>query len=219
MDVFRRVKGMNEKAIGHLAHGFGHFWSHRGEKDRRYTVRTRLGGEYRRHQGMGIELPLKIQARSALPAIPNCTDCFHHLLHARRRLGPFHAEAPLDMRTDLGSQAENKTPATEQLHIPTDIGEDHRVSRKSDRDRRDQLQSLGLLGRNRQGQEGIVPALEGKPAGVAHALQPLSRRAGLQGVLHQDRAVHLHVLLPHPSVYSLTMKQSPESIPRPEFGF
>jgi hypothetical protein len=117
-------------------------------------------------------------------------------------MGEGHGEPLLDVGLDLRPQPQHEATLREGLEIVADVGQIHGVAGEGHRDPGGQLQTLGVLGGQGQGQEGIVLGLGGDEPVVAHGLHPpgpLPHRA--QGRRHHD-PVHLHRLTPPRVLFS-----------------
>src|SRR5260370_39858570 len=91
------------------------------------------------------------------------------LAKARNRSLPFCAIAALDMAFDLGAEAEDEAALGKAGEIPSDCSGDHGAPRKRDCDRGAHLDSFGVLGNQRSGEEAIVAGL-GNPERVEAGL-------------------------------------------------
>ena len=65
---------------------------------------SRLRGEHRRHQLVGVEVAFGSRAWCRPASSPDRADARGHLPHAGRRVAPRHAEPLLDVRLDLASR-------------------------------------------------------------------------------------------------------------------
>src|SRR5579875_498213 len=101
------AEAMSDDAICDFAGDLAHMASNCGDIDGRGPVLAGPLCEERRHEGVGIELPLEVELRSLLPRFPDRADGEDHLSHPRRRMGPGHRVAPSDVGLDLGAQPQH----------------------------------------------------------------------------------------------------------------
>ena len=102
-------EAVHEHPIGGLGGDPGHLRSDGGQQHRRRTPRVGWRGEHRRHQGVLVELAAEVKPGAVLPAGPDGLKRQHEFAHPGGRLGPGHAEPPLDVGLDLGAEAEDET--------------------------------------------------------------------------------------------------------------
>jgi len=119
------------------------------------------GVEEGAHQPVLVELAPKVQSGAVLPGVPDGSQGQDELAQSRGRRVPSHAEAALDVGFHLGAQAQDEPALGHLGQVPGDVGGAHRVAGKGHGDGRAQLDPLGVLGRQGQGQKRIVLRLAG----------------------------------------------------------
>jgi hypothetical protein len=110
---------------------------------------------------MGRRAKQEIVAGAARGAQPGADE--RHRPGGRFR--PGHAEPTLDVRLDLGAEAEDETSGAECLQVVGDRGDGHRVAGERHRDRGTQCQFSGPVGGQQERQERVAADL-GRPDSV-----------------------------------------------------
>ena len=136
-------EAVHEHPVGDLGGDLGHPRSDGGEQHRRRPARVGRRGEHRRHQGVLVELAAEVEPGAVLPARPDGPQRQHELAHPGGRLGPRHAEPPLDVGLDLGAEAEDETAELNDCRSLATDGDGHRVAGERHRDRGAQRQCRG----------------------------------------------------------------------------
>jgi hypothetical protein len=142
-----------------------------GNEDGDGGVLDRSRVEERRHEGELVVLAAEVEALAGLPAVPNGAyglDLFAQL--AGGAVGPGQAKAALDVGLDLGAQAEDEAPARLRRQVPGRVRQGQRAAGKGDGHGGAKLEPLGVLGDERQRQEGVVLGLGGPHRGKAGGL-------------------------------------------------
>ena len=121
-------EAVHKQPVGDLGGHARHPRPDRGEHHRRRPPRVGVRGEHRRHQRVLIELAAEVQPFAVLPARPDGPQRQVELPHPRGRVGPRHAEAPLDVRLDLRTETEDETARAERVQIICHRGHGHRVA-------------------------------------------------------------------------------------------
>ena len=150
----------------------GHRRAHPGEDDLRAPGRARLGVEHRGHERVAVEVAPELEGRPLVPAVPDGVDRRDQLAHAGRGLRPRHREALGDVGLDLGAEPEDEPAARLLVEVVADVRQQHRVAGEGDRDRRHQLDPLGVVGGDRERQERVVGDLGADRPVEAELLEP-----------------------------------------------
>ena len=161
---------VHQQTVGDLAGHRGHGLPDRGEEDPGRPARCRRRGEERGHQRVLVEITPEAQLRPVVPGRPDRAQRHDELPHARCRVTPRHAESPLDVRFYLAAEAQDEPAAGVGLQVMRGVGELHGGPGEGHRDGRPELGPLGVLGRQHQGQEGVVGGLRGPQPVVAGLL-------------------------------------------------
>jgi hypothetical protein len=140
---------------------------------------------------VAVELAAEGERRAVQPGVPDRPDGEDHLAHSRRGTAPLHREALGDVRLDLAAESEDEPAARHRLQVPADVGEQHRVAGERDRDRRADLDLLGVLGSEHQWQERVVIRLRGPHAGVPGCFEALRSSGGVAQTERQP-GIDLH---------------------------
>ncbi len=160
------MKGVGEKAIRQLAGQACQAGVNPGNIDGDVRVADRTRIEERRHEGQLVVLAAEIKRLAGLPGMPEGPDSLDLLAQlADNRLGPGHAEAPLDVRLDLRPQTEDEAPFGGLRQVPGGVGQGGRAAGEGNRHCGAELQCLRVLGDQRARQKGVVHGLGG-PDGV-----------------------------------------------------
>ena len=186
---------MHDDAVRHFAGHLRHQRPHRGEEHPRRAMLGVVWREERRHQRVLVELAGELQGFALVPIRPDGPHGEDELPHPRRRVRPRHAEPLGDVRADLRAEAKDEAPFGRGVQIVADVGKHHRGAGEGDGDAGHQIDALGALRRERQGQERIVRGLGGEDAAVAHLLQFAGLLAHF-GKLPTHVAIDLHRLPP-----------------------
>src|ERR1700744_3006217 len=105
-------------------------------------------------------------------------------------MAPRHAESLLDVRLDLGPQAQKEAALRVGLQIPADVGDCHRVTRECHGAACAQREWRGLFGGQQKGQKRIMVDLAG-PTRVVALLLEFTRQFGHTSEVGEDAAVDL----------------------------
>ena len=184
-----------DEPVADLTGHFRHQLTDTGEEDLRHAEPSQLGSlrrEERGHQRMRVEVAAEGQRRAVLPRVPDGPDGQDHLPHAGRRVAPLHAEPLGDVRFDLTAETEHETTLGERLQVPAGVGQRHRVAGERHRDRRAELDRLGVLGTDQQREERVVRRLRGPHAAVPGGFGLLGLSACLVQI-ESDATIDLHV--------------------------
>ena len=132
------------------------------------------------------------------------------------RWAPAHPKPSDDMAPHLAAQAEGEPSVGERLQVPGYIGYVRRAAGEGQRDRRPELYLAGALGRQRQGQKGVVGRLAGGQEIEAELFSPrrglgnCSQRPGAKGHANPQRSCLLTAAATAPSwVGSILSASSP----------
>jgi hypothetical protein len=104
---------------------------------------------------------------------------------------PGHGEPLLDVGLDLGAEAQHEPSLGDGLEVVGHHGQRHRVAGEGDGDAGAQLQPLGVLGGQHQGEEGVVACL-GRPDAVVPDLLRLLRGLDHAARIEPDCPVDVH---------------------------
>ena len=195
-----RAERHHQQAVGVLGGGAGQLRPKGADVDRRRTVGVRAGVEGRRHQRVPVVLAAKVQAAAGIPGLEDRAQGSDQLGHAGHRVIELRAESLLDLRADLSAQAEEESPAAQQLVIIGLVRQVDRIARKRDRHVRHQVQTAHRGGQ-RQRSEHVVLTLEGGNAAGSRVAQlpralgginePVQRGEDLQSTCLTGRATAL----------------------------
>src|SRR5262249_33609238 len=95
-----------------------------GNVDRNLRTIDRSGIEEGRHQGQLVVFPAEVKLRAILPGVPECSDGEDLLAQlSGNGFRPSQAEAPLDMRLDLGPKPKYEAPAGLGGQVPGSLGQ------------------------------------------------------------------------------------------------
>lgn len=176
---------MDQDAVGDLARDLEHPLADRGQPDRRRPVTLRARPERRRHQRVGRERAVEVERFAGRPGLPDRPEAEHVLAHPRGGVRPRRAESALDVRPDLGAEAEHEPALGQALEVPAGVGGLHHAPREGDRDPGTELDPRRGPGRKRQRQERVVVGLGREDAVDA---QRLGSRRPRRGVGQRDTA-------------------------------
>ena len=126
-----RRERVGDEPVGHLTGDLDHAGPeaadvHRGSPER---VGSRI--ERRDHQGVPVEVARERERLSRLPRRPDRVERPHDLAHPARRLRPRRAEAVHDVRSHLRAEPEQEAATGDQLQVVAEVGERHRVARRT----------------------------------------------------------------------------------------
>ncbi len=168
---------MELDTVGDLAGDLGHPLAHRGQEHPRRPVGVGAGMEHGRHQGVAVEVAAEVQLLAVVPARPDGPYGEDELTHPGRRLRPGHREPLLDVGLDLAPEPEDEPPAREVLKVVAEVRQRHRVAGERHRDAGAELEVVGVLGRQDEGEERIVAGLGAEDAVVPDRLELPGRLA------------------------------------------
>lgn len=182
---------MDQDAIGDLPRDLEHPLADRGQPDRGCPVVLRTRPERRRHQGVLREPPAEVERLAGLPRRPDRPQAEHVLAHPRGGLRPRHAEPALDVRSDLGAEAQDEPAPGQPLQVPGGVGGLHHAAGEGDRDPGPEPDPRRGPGRERQRQERIVVGLGREDPVDTQGLGPCGPRGGVGQRHAADRHVDL----------------------------
>lgn len=168
------LQRVDQDSVGDLPRDLEHPLANRRQPDRRRPVALWTGPERRRHQRVGRELAAEVEWPARVPCRPDRPQAEHVLAHPRGRPRPRRAEPALDVRTDLGAEAEHEPAAGQTLEVPARVGGLHHAPRERDRDPGAEADARRRPRRERQRQERVVVGL-----GREHAVD--AQRLGARG--------------------------------------
>jgi hypothetical protein len=141
--VLRAVEGVHVQAVADFTGHTAHVGVDAGDVDGDVRVGDRPRAEERGHEVETVELPLEVEPRAVLPAIPDRAQGLHDLAELRARRFELHREAPLVVALHLRAEAEDEATDRRGLQVPGDVRGDHRAPWKRDRDRGAEPQARG----------------------------------------------------------------------------
>ncbi len=116
------------------------------------------GVEERRQHRELVVLAFELVRLTGLERGEHCPQALHVVAQARARCRrPRRRVAPLVVPLHLGADAELEATVRQMLQVPRELRRHHRAARKGDGDVGRQLDPLGVLGRDSDRQERIVP--------------------------------------------------------------
>ena len=183
--------GVADQPVAHRPRDLDHAGPDSRHPHPRWAVGARRRGEHRGHQRVGVEVAAEVEWLPLVPAPPDRPHGLDQLAHPRRRPGPGHRVATLDVRPDLAAEPQHEPPTREHLHVVAEVRQRHRRAGEGDGDGGPQLDALGVLGGHGQGQEPVVARLEREQPRVAVGLGGAGLRARPGEVVHQV-GVDLH---------------------------
>ena len=186
---------VHQQAVGDLPGHRGHGLPDRGEEDPGRAARRGRRREERGHQRVGVEVTAEAQFGPVVPRRPDRPHGHDELPHARGGMAPGHREPPLDVRLYLAAQAEDEPPVRIGLQVMRGVGELHGGAGKGHRDGRAERHLPGVLGRQHQGQEGVMRGLRRPQPVVARLLVPPGLVDHRGGGPRPELAVDLHRFL------------------------
>ena len=159
-----RPERHHQQAVGDFGCGPGHLGTERAEVDRRRSERVRPGVERRRHQRVPEELAAEVEPLTVVPGGEDRPQSADHLLDPCDRAVELSPVTLLDLRANLGAEAEDETALGDLLKVVGLMGQLYRVARERNRDVGHQVQSPE---RRRECQRGedVPRTLEGEHSG------------------------------------------------------
>ena len=180
------------KAVAQFARQPADVGVHPGDVDGNVRVIDPAWRKRGRHERVSVELALKIQFRAVLPAVPNRAQGEHDLAQLGPRRLPLHAVAALVVALDLGAEPQDEAARGRALQIPGRIGQRHRATRKRQRNRGSELQSVGGRGGHCQRQEGVVLVLHAPHATETEVFGVAGNRNGFVERTCGQQSVEFH---------------------------
>ena len=179
---------MADQPVAHRPRDLDHTRPDTRHPDPRWAVRARRRGEQRGHQRVGVEVTA-VERLAFVPAPPDRPHGLDQLAHPRRRPGPGHRVAALDVRPDLAAEPQHEPPAREHLHVVAEVGQRHRRAGEGDGDGRpSSMRSVCSAATAR----GRNPSWRTSKVKSPRSRRPRRRRPAPAGQVVQEVAVDLH---------------------------
>ena len=193
VDVLECPERVQQYAVAHLARHLKHPLVDRRDINLDVRVFDRIRREERRHKVEVVEVALKVQPRTMLPAPPDMAQRLNVLAHPRSRPAPRHIESPDDMAAHLAAHPKLELPAGQRLQVPGVVSRIHWAARERQRNGCTHLRALNMLRGKRRRNERVVLGLAGRKEVVAEFLRlPHSlRNVRHQTALHSCAYFHL----------------------------